>query len=748
MMSAATTAAAMPPAAQSPTATRSRVHRVVAVTVLTGAIAVAVVASVHWAYQPRVHAVPTWAAVLLVASCLGELAYVRMRHGASAEDLTFYEAVVVAGVLLLPPWLALVVPLAALVLASAVMRRQPLKTLFNLGTYAASTSAMVAIYSAIGGARGVFSVASVVGAVVATFAFAAVNLLALSAVLSASEGGSVRAVLRDEWRLSAFMALGNVALGAVAVALAMDTPVLLAFAALPALTLGYAYRAAANGADERERASHLLALTGVLAGGLTTEELIREVATVVCRAFNASSVRVLVPDCSWVVAVPDGAASMVGTIEAVDADAGEGVGVVQLQLALGARSGDRGSRPWATKQARLGDGERVLLASITRMLASALSRGLQAAALREQTAQLASVVDNATDGIVVLDGDGQVVLWSPAMELMTGREAAAVVGTRSVRREPLGALAEVLGASAIEALPPVDLTKALRPDRPRGAALLTVHRCDDDERQLRASIAALFDPDGTLHKVVTLVHDVTADERLARLKSDFVATVSHELRTPITPIKGYARLLATRGESMDAEQRTRALRVIEDRADHLAKLVDDLLLASNISRDGLGGVHLELGNHDLAALARSAVAGLPSLSARTRFESPNSPLIAQCDPTRFNQCLTNILTNAQKYSEPGTAIEVRLGTESGVVTVSVADNGRGIPAEELDRIFDRFHRVEDSMTMTTAGSGLGLFITRELTRAMGGEVTVTSELGAGSCFTMRLPVAAPAVTAA
>jgi signal transduction histidine kinase len=294
----------------------------------------------------------------------------------------------------------------------------------------------------------------------------------------------------------------------------------------------------------------------------------------------------------------------------------------------------------------------------------------------------------------------------------------------------------------------VDLTKALHPERPCAAVQLTVLRPDGEERHLRASVSALFGPDAALQKMVAIVHDVTADERLARLKSDFVATVSHELRTPITPIKGYARLLATRGDAMDAEQRARALRVIEERADHLSRLVDDLLLASKMSTGGLSDVQMELASHDIVALVRDAISGVPSLAGRITIDMPTEETMALCDPTRVNQCLTNMLTNAQKYSPPATPIYVRVATEANDITVAITDAGRGIPADELERIFHRFHRVEDSMTMTTDGSGLGLFITRELARAMGGDVSVVSELSVGSCFTLRLRAPASAASAA
>ena len=123
---------------------------------------------------------------------------------------------------------------------------------------------------------------------------------------------------------------------------------------------------------------------------------------------------------------------------------------------------------------------------------------------------------------------------------------------------------------------------------------------------------------------------------------------------------------------------------------------------------------------------------------------PPGPLPVRADPLRAGQCVSNLLSNAGKYSEPGTSIQVRVqpadnsSVSDGCVAISVTDRGRGIPETEQDRVFQRFYRVEDPMTMTTGGNGLGLFIARELARAMDGDITLASESGVGSNFTLLL----------
>jgi len=186
------------------------------------------------------------------------------------------------------------------------------------------------------------------------------------------------------------------------------------------------------------------------------------------------------------------------------------------------------------------------------------------------------------------------------------------------------------------------------------------------------------------------------------------------------------------------------LRIVAERADHLARLVEDLMLASRISSEPGGATVVDMRREctDLAEAARRAAADWRrGPDSRLELELPDGPLEVDADPLRLVQVLANLISNAHKYSPADQEVRLRVWRDNGWAMAAVADRGRGIPREELDRVFEKFHRVEDPMTMTTGGTGLGLYIARELTRAMGGEIEATSAPRRGSTFTVRLPVA-------
>jgi PAS domain S-box-containing protein len=352
--------------------------------------------------------------------------------------------------------------------------------------------------------------------------------------------------------------------------------------------------------------------------------------------------------------------------------------------------------------------------------------------LTEETSKLQAVVDQSSDGILVLDGGGSVLLWSPALTALTGRTEAEAVG------RPLSGLVQTSGSDGAARDPFAAGRELLTPEAPQATVELVLRRDDGEQRVVRCAHAGVFTGDEMVRDVV-IVHDITRERQVERLKADFIATVSHELRTPVTPIKGYADLLRRRGDEMSKERRDECLEVISDRCDHLARLVEDLLLASRISAtEGSATAQVDQAEGDLVALVHRAAGDFGADGGRVRLTLPSDPVRVACDPMRVIQVLTNLIGNALKYSPSGSPVQVQLVVDGPRAYVDVVDQGRGIPADQLERVFEKFHRVEDPMRMTTGGTGLGLYIARQLASAMGGSLSCASTLGAGSVFRFAL----------
>ncbi len=696
-----------------------------------------------WAHGPAL------LGLLLLLTVAGDLVSVRVRHGEENEELTLFEAAVVIDVLLLPTTHALLVPVLASILGSLARRREFVKTVFNASNLAAATAVFVGVVHLISIPGSGLTGRTVSGLMLGTLAFTGINLVALSRVYGLLGDDSPWLIVREGARLSGVMAIGMVALGGTAVTVSWAAPALLPFTIIPALALTLAYRATAQEAEERQRSTQLLALSQVLAGRLDADEVLASFLALTRQAF-AADVALAVLGTDTVADERDGGPSRRTTngVEQALLERAYAEGVLALTDDLphgwtqaviapleaeGLRLGAvvLGSRD---RHASLGRRELTLLTPLASALAVALRGAAHVQRLTEETSKLKAVVDQSSDGILVLDGEGRVQLWSPALERLTGRTEAEASG------RPLGELLATVGEDGAPIDPFTAGQQLLNVHRPRASVELTVLREDGEQRVVRCGHAGAFDEDGRLVRDVVIVHDVTRERQVERMKADFIATVSHELRTPITPIKGYADLLKRRSDSMTPEKRAECLDIISSRTEHLARLVEDLLLASRMSAtDGNAGTQVDLGVADLVTLTRRACGDFGEDGDRITCELPEEPVQVSCDPMRTVQVLTNLVGNALKYSTAPSPVLVRLVRTDGQVIVEVHDRGRGIPTDQLDRVFDKFHRVEDPMRMTTSGTGLGLYIAKELTTAMGGALSCTSTLGTGSVFRLALP---------
>jgi PAS domain S-box-containing protein len=334
----------------------------------------------------------------------------------------------------------------------------------------------------------------------------------------------------------------------------------------------------------------------------------------------------------------------------------------------------------------------------------------QARIRAEQDANAAHALAHVSDAVVMVDDTSRILSWNTAAEELFGIPASAAMGNSAAAVFPeFGVLVE------------------------RSGGELTPVRIGGEERWLAISVSRF---EGG--RVITL-RDATVEHVLERARADFVTTASHELRTPLTAVYGSVRTLLERENDLDEAQRKRLLRMIEQESEHLAQIVDQLLVTAQIDR---GRLRLHESDCDVAALCASVLDAAETRkpeSIRLELLAPRSTRLLRCDSPRLKQVLVNLVENAIKYSPNGGRIQVRIADTPDEVRIDVTDEGLGIPPSEQSRIFEKFYRLDAEMTRGVGGSGLGLYISREIVEQMGGVLSVDSRRGSGSTFTVTLP---------
>ena len=350
--------------------------------------------------------------------------------------------------------------------------------------------------------------------------------------------------------------------------------------------------------------------------------------------------------------------------------------------------------------------------------------------LTVEKSRLEGILESITEGIMVTGRDGRVVMANKALGQLFGN-SSSFEGRMPVEVVRNNDVEEAISRSLTDE---VAVSVEMSP-RGGGECHLDVH-------------IAPIEKDGECIGVVTVFYNITKLRQLERVRKDFVANVSHELRTPLTVIKGYAETL-TDGALDDRQTAERFIQIITSQADRLNRLLDDILDLSRLEAENLA---IKFESCELRGLVENCISSVTQPAARKQIaielDIPHD-LRVSCDCKLIEQAIINLLDNAVKYTPDGGSVQVfcaaagKDGEESegqSKAILRVKDTGIGIPHQDLERIFERFYRVDKGRSRAMGGTGLGLAIVRHILQAHGERVWVKSELGKGTTFAFSLRI--------
>lgn len=371
-----------------------------------------------------------------------------------------------------------------------------------------------------------------------------------------------------------------------------------------------------------------------------------------------------------------------------------------------------------------GSDEVVSLAqAMNRMIAELDIRLMEAENRRNE---LETVVSSMLEGVIAVDLEAKVLY-------MNGAAARQFDVSRF----------EAQGGNILEVVRNIDLLrfiqKTLATDEPAEGTVV-FNRGREEERILQMHGALLFDAGKARIGALIVCNDVTRLLRLENLRRDFVANVSHELKTPITSIKGYVETLIPEVEESQPHFRE-FLDIILKQANRLQAIVEDLLTLSRIEQESRRE-EIRLAPGAIQAVLAEAIEACATKAADKMIEislSCPGDLNGRINPPLLEQAVSNLLDNAIKYSRSESTVQVEAEATTEAIVIRVSDNGAGIPEQHLSRLFERFYVIDKARSRKMGGTGLGLAIVKHIVQSHGGQVTVASQMGRGSIFTITLP---------
>jgi two-component system, OmpR family, phosphate regulon sensor histidine kinase PhoR len=334
------------------------------------------------------------------------------------------------------------------------------------------------------------------------------------------------------------------------------------------------------------------------------------------------------------------------------------------------------------------------------------------------------IVSSMVEGVLVVDADERLVSFNPAAAMLLGIDEG------------------VLGRTLQEAIRNSELNRLVTKTLELGvSAVADITLNGVEERYLQATSTILTNQRRERTGALIVLNDVTHSRKLEQVRRDFVANVSHELKTPITSIKGYVETLLD-GAFRNPDEAERFLKIVAKQSNRLDAIIEDLLRLSRIEQG------VERGEIALERVALKGILVTAIAACETRTQSKDAAvaltcpdgLVARINPPLFEQAIINLIDNAAKYGPVGNTIEVTAAEKNGTISIRVRDHGNGIAPEHLPRLFERFYRVDKARSRSEGGTGLGLAIAKHIVMAHCGTISVDSQVGEGSTFTILLPL--------
>lgn len=384
-----------------------------------------------------------------------------------------------------------------------------------------------------------------------------------------------------------------------------------------------------------------------------------------------------------------------------------------------------------TSGAAFSENDQQVLQSFADQAAIALRNARLYESAVEEKRRLDALIDNSADGVLILDHAGRIEIFNRALSELTGCPQEVALGRHC--SEVLVLHNEQGVNLCAQVCPLLDPT-----NRSKSSVEGEIIRPDGRHVAVSITYSPLFDEAGYRVNIVANVRDITRAREAEELKSTLLSVISHELKTPVALIKGYAGTLRRPDANWDKETLDQSLAIIEEEADRLNQLINNLLEASRIQA---GGLKLRFGYLRLDRLARKVADEFRTQTTKhnivVEFPQELPPIMG--DEERLREVISNLISNAIKYSPQGGNIRIGGSADDKQVHLFVSDEGIGIEPAERDRIFERFYRVDNASARRTQGAGLGLFLVKAVVEAHGGRVWVESVMGEGSQFNLTLP---------